>query len=185
MSFFDANQHRTSFNHIKQYYFLKMRYNGQACHRVFYHLTSKSNIVLFVWLKETLRWCASKNYTFELFWTHPCTYVLFFWIYWARSTTSVFQVQKFSMNNASTLFFSSSSSWSTWSQIVVLVLAALAQAINGKLRINYLEGEEKNKVLNVCPNALCTIFTILLTLWNSKQKNGLLIKIGWKTKKFY
>ena len=24
--------------------------------------------------------------------------------------------------------------------------------------------------------ALCTIFTILLTLWNSKQKNGLLIK---------
>ena len=27
------------------------------------------------------------------------------------------------------------------------------------------------------PDALCTIFTILLTLWNSEQKNGLLIKL--------
>ena len=26
-------------------------------------------------------------------------------------------------------------------------------------------------------HALCTIFTILLTLWNSEQKNGLLIKL--------
>ena len=42
-------------------------------------------------------------------------------------------------------------------------------------------------------SALCTILTILLTLWNSEQKNRLLInktflffiKIRWKTKKFY
>ena len=29
----------------------------------------------------------------------------------------------------------------------------------------------------LCPHSLCTIITILLTLWNSEQKNGLLIKL--------
>ena len=34
--------------------------------------------------------------------------------------------------------------------------------------------EDKEKLGGI---ALCTIFTILLTLWNSEQKNGLLIKL--------
>ena len=34
-----------------------------------------------------------------------------------------------------------------------------------------------NRVGHTLAMALCTIFTILLTLWNSEQKNGLLIKL--------
>ena len=33
------------------------------------------------------------------------------------------------------------------------------------------------EIFNPPPPSLCTIFTILLTLWNSEQKNGLLIKL--------
>ena len=38
-----------------------------------------------------------------------------------------------------------------------------------------MQGIRMSKLAHPC--TLCTIFTILLTLWNSKQKNGLLIKL--------
>ena len=52
-------------------------------------------------------------------------------------------------------------------------------------RLNYTRGTSKirwrwklrNGPRKRCHFALCTIFTILLTLWNSEQKNGLLVKL--------
>ena len=49
-----------------------------------------------------------------------------------------------------------------------------------------LEHAGARLLASVCYHtALCTIFTILLTLWNSEQKNGLLIKLFLFSSDFY
>ena len=74
--------------------------------------------------------------------------------------------------------------WAAFRNVWIMLWSPIVAKFMGSHQIRFSGDDSKKKyyscLLNIMyrhTRALCTIFTILLTLWNSEHKNGLLIKL--------